>query len=516
MQPEIVFVNLKKSIKKEWILCICAVFFVGLLAHFYKFVNFIPNWDSLLNLYTDQNKTQLGRCFLQAACSIGSYYDLPWINGLLSLVYIAGSAICVTEIFQIHKPIPLVLISGLLAAFPTVTSTFAYHYTADGYFLALLCASAAVLIVIRFRYGVFLSAALFSFSLGVYQAYITFAMVLMLLYLIDQLLFGRISIKAFWETTFRFGSCGILGVVLYGTSMKALLFFSRTELSDYQQISGAFDLSRLDLLHSVKRALYCFATYFFDFSNGINLFVILNICMIGLLVCFFLMAFMKAQIWRDPCRLLLILFCGMMIPFASFALYFASPDLDYHNLMRMCLCLIYILPVLFYERLTDTSSKLFLVKQWAILLLTVLTVFNFVLLANICYQKMHMAYEKSYSVIVRLADRIEQLPQADKCEKIAVFGCLPGSESISVNFPPDMTGITDHYIIRKQDAGMQENVVQAMLRDYCGLSFEDTTKEELELLLADPEYQEMGYWPEQDGISVIGNTLVIQFKEEIP
>lgn len=238
--------------------------------------------------------------------------------------------------------------------------------------------------------------------------------------------------------------------------------------------------------------------------------------MIGLLICFFLMAFMKAQIWRDPCRLLLILFCGMMIPFASFALYFASPDLDYHNLMRMCLCLIYILPVLFYERLTDISSKLFLVKQWAILLLTVFTVFNFILLANISYQKMHIAYEKSYSVIVRLADRIEQLPQADKCEKIAVFGCLPGSESISVNFPPDMTGITDHYIIRKQDAGMQENVVQAMLRDYCGLLFKDTTKEELELLLANPEYQQMGYWPEQDGISVIGNTLVIQFKEEIP
>lgn len=515
MQPEQILSWIKMKIKKEWIISFFAVVFFGSLAHFYKFTNFLPNWDSLLNLYTDQNKTNLGRCFLAAACSFSSYYDLPWINGLFSMIYIAISAICVSELFQIRKFVPLVLISGMMVTFPTVTSTLAYNYTADGYFLALLCACVAVIVVIRCRWGVLAASIFLTISLGIYQGYITFTMVLMLIYLIDQLLFYHIKLKQFLSMSVRFGICGILGAAGYWLSMKVLLLFSDEVLSDYQNIDSTFNMEGVHILHAIKQAGYRFLVYFFDFSHGINLFLILNIILVFILACFFLLAFFMEKTIKEPCRLILVFLCIIMLPFASFALYFLNSVLDYHNLMLMCLCLIYIMPIIFYERLTMITEKYAIIKQWAIILLSLLTIYNFILLANISYQKMHMAYEKSYGVIIRLADRIEQIPKTASCKKIAVIGCLPGSNSISVNFPPDMTGITDSYIIRKQDTEMQENVVQAMLRDYCGLFYEDTTEKEIETIQQQPEFYQMNCWPAQNSIAVIGDTLVIQFEEEI-
>lgn len=513
--PEQVLTRIRLHIKKEWIICFLAAMAFGLLAHVYKLTNFLPNWDSLLNFHTNQDKTNLGRCFLTYACALSSYYDLPWINGLLSLTYIAGSAVCISELFHMKGKIPLVLIGGLMATFPTVTSTLAYSYTADGYFLALLFVCLAVILVVRCRKGILSAAVLIAFVLGVYQAYVTFALVLMLIYLIDRLLFFKMSFKEFWISVGKFAAAVLLGGIGYWISLKVILLVSNTGLSEYQNISKAFSLQDIQIFKSILRCGYKFLTYFFQFREGINLFLILNMILVLLLTVLFLFAFRVQKTAKEIWRLGLILLCMAAIPFASYALYFINPILDYHNLMVMCLCLIYILPVLFYERLLGVIDIISQVKQWSILLVSILTICNFIILSNISYQKMHMAYEKSYGIIVRLADRIEQIPQARDCKKIAVIGYLPGSEDISVDFPPDMTGITDSYIIRKQDTMMQENVTQAMLRDYCGISYEDTTKEDIEKIYQKKKVSQMNCWPEKNSLTVVDDILVVKFGGQI-
>lgn len=515
LQPEKVLMLVRSNVKREWIVCFSSSVCFGLLAHFYKIVNWLPNWDSLLNQYTDQNKLELGRCFLSVACSISSYYDLPWINGLFSLVYISLASVCISELFRIRKTIPLILIGGLMATFPTVTSTMAYNYTADGYFLALLCMCIAVMLIVRYQKGVIPAVCLIAFGVGIYQAYLTFAIVLILIYMMDQLLFAEIDFRQFRHMILRFGICGLLGVSCYVLSMRGLLLLSDLSLSEYQSINRAFAMQDTQIFYAFLQAGYRFLLYFFDFSQGINWFLLLNIVLWMLLaICFFLSLYMerrRLKLWN----LVFLLLCIAMLPFASYALYFASPNLDYHNLMVMCLCLIYLLPALFYERLSTLTGIAILAKQWGIIAFSVVTIFHFTLLANISYQKMQLAYEKSYGVIVRLADRVEQMEDADDCKKIAVFGCLPGSESFSVYFPPDMTGITDSYIIRQQDTMMHENVTQSMLRDYCGISYENTTEKEVKQIQQKKEFKRMDCWPSKNSVAIIDDTLVIKFGDEL-
>ena len=69
-----------------------SAFGFGLLAHFYKMANWLPNWDSLVFRYDAQQMLQYGRYFLSLACGLSTYYDLPWLSLLLGLVFRAGSA----------------------------------------------------------------------------------------------------------------------------------------------------------------------------------------------------------------------------------------------------------------------------------------------------------------------------------------------------------------------------------------------------------------------------------------
>ena len=66
---------------------------VGLLTHFPVMVNDFPNADAMTNFYFDQNMVTSGRWFLTIACGISSYFDLKWVNAVLSILYLAVAAV---------------------------------------------------------------------------------------------------------------------------------------------------------------------------------------------------------------------------------------------------------------------------------------------------------------------------------------------------------------------------------------------------------------------------------------
>ena len=71
----------KDKVKKEWEMAFFAAFISCLLIHIYKFTNNLPNHDSFFNVYFNQDMTMSGRWFLQYACGISSYFDLPGLMG---------------------------------------------------------------------------------------------------------------------------------------------------------------------------------------------------------------------------------------------------------------------------------------------------------------------------------------------------------------------------------------------------------------------------------------------------
>lgn len=68
------------EIKAEWKLGFLATWVFGLLAHAYRFFNFLPTWDSMYNFTGTGATFYSGRCFLGFFSGLSSKYDMPWVK----------------------------------------------------------------------------------------------------------------------------------------------------------------------------------------------------------------------------------------------------------------------------------------------------------------------------------------------------------------------------------------------------------------------------------------------------
>lgn len=505
MYPEHFIDLIKNKIKKDWLFAFGSAFLTGLIIHLFRLTNHLLTWDSVYNFHDPQNIIHLGRCFLTLSCGIGSYYDLQWINGLLSLLYLSLTCVCLTEIFSQRKRISIFLVSALTVSFPTVASTFAYMYTADGYFLAMLFVTMAVLFTIRYRKGWISGLFLIAAAYGSYQAYISYAIMLILAWTVLQLLFTETTVKDTLRYWGRFLLMGGLGTVLYLICNKILSAVEGVAASDYNGISTMSLPDGPRLVQAVKDCLIDFVYFFFGPLDTMNLYKILNAALWILLAVLLIRLILQSKIYRTPGRFLMMLFCLVAVPFVCSIIYFLSPQVRYYMLMYAGFSLIYMLPVLLYDK---SIPALGAPASWLCVLLTAVTVFNFALISNIGYLYMKASNEMTFALTNRMVDRIEQLEDYDSVKKLCMIGHFEDFDRISLNLPPSMAGIRDSYFISEQAH------FAAMMDTYFGLKLEVCSDEERAEIQTGDAFKQMGCWPAKDSVIQIGDTAVIKIAAE--
>ncbi len=512
--PEKVLKKLNAQILPEWKTCFFAALLVGLIAHLYKIANWLPNWDSLVFRYDSQNMLALGRWFLPVVCSFSSFYDLPFLNGIIAIVFYALGGVGICKILNVQKKITAFLIGAVVVSFPTVTSVMMYNYVADGYSIAFFLSTLAALYMTKENPKYILSTILIALSAGIYQAYITVTIMLVLLKLIDEIIYHNVSFSVILKKVVHMILTGALGVVVYALTLKVILGVFSVELLDYQGANAAASLSNIDLLASLYIVKETFIKFFFDISEGINVFVVIN----GLVLLFTFFHYanniVKNKIYKDLAKLATIIILSVMLIFGASALAFVNPSVDYHNLMLMGYSVFYFFFILAYERGTEKNEKYTPIKCWTVLLITMIIVINQVVISNVSYHKAQIAYEKSYGVLIRIADRIEQTPGTENCDKILIVGALENSEDYSVNLSPDITGITDGYIIRADDEMVGQSVLASALNDYCDKNYKFISGEEKKALIQKDDIQSMEKWPAMNCVTVVDDIVVVKLGTE--
>ena len=204
------------------------------------------------------------------------------------------------------------------------------------------------------------------------------------------------------------------------------------------------------------------------------------------------------------------IFISAILIVGAGVLAFINAQIDYHNLMLMGYSVFYIFLLLVYEKGTERKEKSIAIKRWIVLGLALLVVANQIVIANVSYHKAQMAYEKSYGVLVRIADRIEQTEKAEECSEILVIGALDDSKDYSVNLTPNITGITDGYILRYDDETVNQSVLCSALNDYCGKNYSFISGKEKRTLESREDIKALGKWPAKDSIAVVEDIIVIK------
>ncbi len=510
--PETIIEKFKKNIPFQWKVCFVFALIVGLIAHIYKLTNWLPNWDSLVFRYDPQNMIAMGRWFLPVVCTPSSFYDLPWISGLLALIFHGLGAVCICKTFKIERNVTAALIGAATITFPTVTSVLMYNYVADGYAIAFFLSCLAATLMIDKKPKYIFSIICIALSSGIYQAYITVTIMILLCYLVIETLNKDSQPTKIIIKTFKFLATGIFGMALYYLILTVILKITNTSLLEYQGINNAMSISEINVFSSLYTIKHSFTDYFFDFSNGISVFTVLNCVIFAVTLILYVVQAITQR--TSPIKLALIAFYAILLPIGASVLALINSGVDYHNLMKMGFFIFYLFLILQYEKFDFKNIKFNATKAWAILLITTILVFNNVIIANVSYHKLNMAYEKSYGTLIRIADRIEETEGTNECDSILVIGALENSEDYSANLPPDMTGTTDGFILRADDEIVGQSVLCSALNDYCGTNYKFIYGEEKAEISKKIKADNLGTWPASDSIIISDNVIIIKLGNE--
>ncbi len=511
--PEAFFAAVWGWIRPEWKACFVSAIVCALVTHVYKLVNWLPNWDSLVFRHNAQNMTHLGRWFLSIACLPSSFYDLPWVCGALAIFYISIAAVCICALFRLRTKVAAALVGALLATFPTVTSTLTYCYVADGYALAfLLAVVSAMLFNARGLKNLLLGAVALTLSLGIYQAYVSVTITLLLVLQFEGLVFSRERALLSLRRAGRFLVGGLLAVFAYVIVLQLVLALTDTHLSEYgvtAEGARAF-LNPVYPLRVLWHSVRSVQLFFLDVRGGLNMHVVMNALMLVSLGALVLRAAVHGRVFRSPVRIVVFFAYAAAAPVCACPMFLLDPSMNYHNLMTMGFATAYVFFVLFYERQIFGRADFEQLKKWFVIVVGAFAVYDFVIIANVGYHKLQLAFLSSYGEAVRMANRIEETPGAERCRTLAVLGIKPDSAAWSTHVRLDLTGMTDGSLLRPDDHIVNQSVITATINDYCQKGFRFVTIEERRALAKDPRVLKMPFWPERGSVAVIDGCVVLR------
>ncbi len=501
----------KNYFKKSWKIAFISSIIIGLCVHLYKFTNTLVNHDSVLNYYHTQDLTILGRWFLSIACGFSSYFDLPWITGLFSIILIAFCTMLIIDIFEINNPIIIILCSGMLTVYPSITETFFYQFTADGYMLAMLLSTFSVYLIkidTKKISRYIISMICICLSCAIYQAYVSFSLVLMLCYFIYELFKGNYANKTYFKYIARQICTYALALILYYIIWKISLNIREIELWNYQGI----DNMQLNIIGGIYSTIKSLLAFFFEFNlleHGLTVYNTLNIIFILLLILTLLITTIKSKIFKEKSRLILLILSLIAIPFAICIWHFTSKTVQYRPMMMGSTCILYILLAVLVEKWCKPSLKNI------VGIVIALIIFNNAIQANICYFYMNKCYERTYADTFEMVQKIKEISEGTDATKYAITG----------NIWTDVSLDTDEYINTKlhlyapvltETLAYQNLRASAIIDNTFNLDLDSVTEEEIKVISQSDEIIDMECWPHKDSVKVIGDTVVIKLNEYDP
>ena len=525
--------DLRANMRKEWKTAFWTVFILGILIHFPVMAGDYPNHDGLASMYFDQNMITSGRWFLTVACGFSSYFSLPWVTGLFSLVFLGVGAAVLIEFLEIKTEPGIILISGLLVSFPALASTYAYLYTADGYCLALCLVFLALMFTKKREWGFVPGGVCLAFSMGTYQSYLPFA-ILLSIYGCLMVLMGENTVKRKVKNILRYLYMGLIGVGLYYVILQILLKIQGKELDTYQGINGMAAGGSLPFAEKLQ-TIY---KDFFAFTANGNVLYNNKISFAALAVLGVITAVLAVRLilrrgyWKKWYFYLICLTAVLVMPIAFNVILLISPNVTYHLLMRYQWCMVPVLLLAFLLRFgfgqTELSGQFSpfrrrdpevlkkpsvicnIVMQWATLLCAAALVLNYGVTDNIAYSNLQKKYEKTYAYCLRLADRMEQTEGYYTGMPVAMVGVqnkenLPETD-ITGAVTGSMIGMSGDYLV------YTDTNYQAFMKHYLGVTIELVSDEEMERIYRTKEYQELRSFPNHGSMKVVDGVLYIKME----
>ncbi|MCR4617030.1 MAG: glucosyltransferase domain-containing protein [Lachnospiraceae bacterium] len=541
-----------------------SAFVCGLLTHMVVMVGDFPNHDGLGSLYFNQNMIESGRWFLTVPCGISSYFSLPWLIGLLSLLYIAISAGLVCAILKIKSSVSAAVIGALMATFPALASTFAYVFTMDGYMFGLMLGILAVYITGKYKKGWIAGAVLLAFSIGSYQAYLPVVIILCMyavaLIICEKETAYAVTAKGKILAILRYLYMGICGGVLYFVVLKVLLKIEGVTIGSYQggsalagaggaasteaAVAGGADAittagaeaASAGLIGKIASAYKDFAA--FTVKSDIlapNVFAWTAVGVLACVAAVLLIREIVSKKWYKSAVLYIaVIVIAVVLPLATNIVMIVLGNVTYHAIMRYQWVMIPVCIVAIIDNITcskditpvqnkeggskdaavskgeavSKGASAYKALTWLVPICGAVLVFCYIVTDNIGYSNLQKKYERTYAYCERLLDRIEQTDGYYKGIPIAMIGVVSEDQypkaDLTEGITDNMLGLSGDYLCYKAED------YRLFMKAYLGADLNFIVGDEMADIYNSKEYVEMDSFPGKDSVKMVGDKIYVK------
>lgn len=510
--------------KNQLFLSLAATFLWGLFAHGFVFSGNYVTHDSLRELHSEilGNKVKMGSGRVLTPIYrdlFGTDVTLPWMMGLLALLWIGLAVFLMVRMFRVESPVMVCLMAGVCAVNIAVSSTAAtYIHDLDSYMFAMLSAVVAVFLWRSHKLGWIMGAPFAAFSLGIYQCFIFVAVTLAMMVCILDLLNER-SFKEVFTNGLKAIGMLLLGGLFYYLIMKIILALSGVVLTkgDYNSLDRMQALTLDTFIPQILSAYQDWAVRLIDaysaypsvLTKGITVLLLAGVV---LLVAIGLLSRKIGLAEKVLCALLVLL-----LPLGMNMIHVMTVGKN-HDLMTYPIWLGYILALLLADRFWqqwknadghEKTVRLAKIQRGLCMVLVFVLVYGNVRFSNGMYMKKALEHEAYMSLMTRIVARMETLEDYVPGETEVVFVDLPE------NLLEVMPGFKDYWNVTgmtKSDMiyfGARDRF-QAYFDYMMGLPIrlaEDVSWAEYEQMEA---VQQMPVYPSQGFMQMIDDVLVVK------
>lgn len=336
----------------------------------------------------------------------GSYLAQAWI-GIFIILALAVLCTVVLSTIKVKNMVSAILIMAVLITFPTLSYGYGYLSDAVFYAFSLLFAALAVYCTNRYKSGWAAGAVFIMLSLGLYQAWLSFAAAFAVLSLFVQLKEKEWNQKQMLLLLLRHAAMGVLGIVLYLLSVKIYNRIFDVTLYSYKGLDTMGQIPFSDLLLRIANCYRTFGRYLMGKFYYMPAYVIvfhMLILILCLLRCIQIVAGrIKMKKYFDA-MLFALLFAALPIGMCLMDVAAGSND----SLSIYAICLFYVFFIWLCEDLPEKYKKTG-IRGATVISIGIIACFYFV--TQVYYFKIHIFYQRTYALANRIVMRIEELEE---------------------------------------------------------------------------------------------------------
>ena len=512
---------MKNKIDSRYKLFIVGTLVWGILAHGMMLFNKIPGMDEIHNMFNvgatfTSGRWMLGTLDLIMRFLLGSkQYSIPLFNGGCAFIIIAVAGCFIINLFEIKKRASIVVVSGLMVMFPVVVGIFGYMFTAPYYLLGLLFSVIGAWMICKhyFKFWrIALGCLLIGCALGIYQAWLPFALSVMLMYFLKLTIDdGQAEWIMFIKRAIYFGSSCILSMAFYLGFMWLSLKISGLQLTEYKGINS---FGYQGIRGYMERAFLAYKEFFFPttdpdfvrwnmYPQGMAMGYKVIIALI-LIFGFYIVITSFTQNKRQGIQSMLLL---MLIPLAVNFIFVMVWKWYIYVLMMYSQVMVFVFAIWLAEstdfrikaRRTEIGYKVVLAAM-------IYACVIYCRYANICYLKAEMMQSQAVSYYATLITRIESIEGYIDELPVAFIN----SDNKTDNNWPQIQELEEITIEPYTwDCVINDNSWIGYMKYRCG--YEPKIVEDTEALEQNEKVIAMPSYPDDGSIELVDGVIVVKF-----